>query len=599
MATFFNRLTPVGRLAIVAGIVALLWGAKWLVIDSGYLLKKETIASQLVGKVNLPDIGRSGGGAAPALEMPAEGVAKNGGQEVRWLLWAWNAQMGLLFSNGGAHTTEGSQMAKNGVNLHITRQDDVPQMQGELLKFAKSYKDNPQTTDGAQFVSIMGDGAAAFLAGVNPELERLGAEYRAQIIYTCGKSLGEDKFMGLQNWKDNPQSAKGGVCATVLRDGDWNIVVKWCSDNNIKINPDEKTYDPNAMNFVAADTYLDAAEKYINGFSEEREVVKDGARTGVKQKIVVNGVSTWTPGDVNVAQKKGGLVSIVSTKEYRSQMPCVVIGIKKYMEDNRKTVESMIDAIGKGGDMVIAYPQALEKAAEISATVYKEQDAAYWLKYYKGISEKDKQNNDVELGGSGVHNLADNAELFGLNAGSVNSVEIVYDLFGNIVTKMYPKLVPSFPKSADVIDVSYLKNVVAKAGNTGIAAEKTSFKPNETVKQKVSEKAWSIEFPSGGNTITPAAAQQLTALFNDLVVANGLKVEIHGHTDNAGTADANMSLSEKRAFAVQQWLEKKSSTNFPQGRCKVIAHGQTEPLAPNDTPEGKAKNRRVTIVLGK
>jgi OmpA-OmpF porin, OOP family len=577
----------------------LLWLAKWLVADSGYVLKPTTVAATEIGQTALPEVKAAMGGAVPALAMPSDALAKNDAPEVRWLLWAWNAQMGLMFANGGAHTTTGSMMAKNGVNLYLSRQDDVPQMQAALIKFANEYKKNQATTEGAQFVTIMGDGAAAFLAGVNPELERLGNEYRAQIIYTCGKSLGEDKFMGLPVWKENPQAAKGAVCAAVLRDGDWNIVIKWCGDNGIKVNPDEKTYDPDAMNFVAADNYLDAGEKYINGYSEDREVVKNGTRTGAKQKIAVNGVATWTPGDVNVAEKKGGLVSIVSTKEYRSQMPCVVIGIKKYMEDNRKMVENMIEAIGKGGDQVKAYPQALDKAGEISAKVYNEADKAYWVKYYKGTQAADKKNMVVDLGGSTVHNLADNLEIFGLNAGSTNSVQIVYKLFGDIVVKLYPKLVPSYPSADDVIDVSYLKNIASRTGASSLTADKPTFHADQNVTQKVSEKAWSIEFGSGTDKLSGDAEKQLQSLFNDLVVANGLKVEVHGHTDNAGNADANMALSEKRAFAVKKWLESKSATNFPEGRIGVHAHGSTNPLVPNDSPANKAKNRRVTIVLGK
>ncbi len=59
-----------------------------------------------------------------------------------------------------------------------------------------------------------------------------------------------------------------------------------------------------------------------------------------------------------------------------------------------------------------------------------------------------------------------------------------------------------------------------------------------------------------------------------------------------------MQLSEDRAFAVKTWLEQQSPANFPQGRVRVFAHGPTQPLAPNTTPDGRAKNRRVEIVLG-
>jgi OmpA-OmpF porin, OOP family len=561
-------------------------------------LKKNEISSQEVGKIDLPDAPKNASTAVPQADMPSDKPASLSTPALRWQLWAWNAQMGLMFANGGANTTENSLMAKNGVNLALTRQDDVPQMQASLIKFANEYKSNPATTEGTQFVSIMGDGAPAFLAGLQPELEKIGPEYKAQIIYTCGKSLGEDKLMGPQAWKENPQTAKGGLCAAYLRDGDWNIVVKWCGDNGIKVNPDEKTYDPEAMNFYSADSYIDASQKYISDYSEDRPVVINGNATGETKKVAINSVATWTPGDVMIAEKKGGLVSIVSTKEYRSQMPCVVIGIKKHMEDNRKTVENMIDAIAKGGDQVKSYSVALKKAGEISAKVYNEETGEYWVKYYNGVTEADKQGKVVELGGSRVHNLGDNLELFGMGQGSTNVFKIVYTVFGDIAKKLYPKLMPNYPSADEVIDLSYIKNVAARTTNMA-SADKVTFNADDAIREKVAEKSWNIEFESGSNRLTPQAEKSLQNLFNDLVVASNLKVEVHGHTDNAGDPNKNMQLSEDRAFAVKQWLEKKSSSNFPDGRVSIIAHGQMTPLVSNGTPEGKAKNRRVTIVMGK
>ena len=91
----------------------------------------------------------------------------------------------------------------------------------------------------------------------------------------------------------------------------------------------------------------------------------------------------------------------------------------------------------------------------------------------------------------------------------------------------------------------------------------------------------------------------MNTLFNDLVVASNLRVEVHGHTDNVGDANGNMKLSEDRAFAVKQWLEKKSPSNFPAGRISIVAHGQMNPEVPNATPAGRARNRRVTIIMGK
>lgn len=594
-----SRLTSFGKLTITFLIVGAIFGIYKFLQLEGYINPRNTRESQIIEKVDLPDAPRNASSTVSPAAIPSSRPAKLSSPEVRWLLWAWNAQMGLMFANGGAETTEGSLMASKDVNLKITRQDDVSQMQANLLKFAEQYKNNPKTANsGTHFVSIMGDGAAAFLAGVNPQLEKLGKDYRAQVIYTCGRSLGEDKFMGPPSWKQNPQAARGGVCTAVLRDGDWNIVIKWCADNGIPVNSDETTYDPEAMNFIAADTYLDASEKYINGYTEERDEVKDGKRTGKKAKINVSAVTTWTPGDVMIAQKKGGLVSIVSTREYRSQMPCVVIGIKKWMEDNHKTVENMIEAIAAGGDQVKSYSPSLKKAAEISASVYKEESAEYWEKYYTGVVETDKKGLEVELGGSRVNNLADNLEIFGLNPGSTNIFDIVYTTFGDIVQRLYPKLVPSYPPAKDITNLTFLRNVANRAGTNIASADQATFNADDNIRQTVAKKSWSIAFETGKSSFSAAAERELERLFNDLVIASNLKVEIHGHTDNVGDFNSNMQLSERRAFAIKQWLEKKSPNNFPPERTSVKAFGSTNPLEPNETAEGRARNRRVEIIMG-
>ncbi|RYF49558.1 MAG: OmpA family protein, partial [Cytophagaceae bacterium] len=267
-------------------------------------------------------------------------------------------------------------------------------------------------------------------------------------------------------------------------------------------------------------------------------------------------------------------------------------------EDNRPVVENIIDAIAKGGDQVKSYSAALNKAGEISAAVYKEETGPYWVKYYNGVSQADKQGQVVELGGSRVHNLGDNLELFGMGQGSTNVYKIVYTLFGDVTKQLYPKLMPTYPAADEVIDLSYLKAVAGRT-TTIAEADKLTFNADDGIREKVAEKSWNIEFLSGSNKLTPASQKVLQSLFNDLVVASNLRVELHGHTDNLGDAAKNRQLSEDRAFAVKQWLEAKSATNFPDGRIAVIAHGSDNPLVPNSTPVGRAKNRRVTVVMGK
>jgi OmpA-OmpF porin, OOP family len=472
-----------------------------------------------------------------------------------------------------------------------------------LVTFASELqRGESQPRGGAHFIAIMGDSSGAYLKGLNDQLARLGPEYTAKVVGSAGYSRGEDKFMGPPEWRQNPAASRGGVVAGVLRDGDWNIAQKWLGDNGLCNNPDETTYDPNCLNWVAAADYTDAAEKYIADYCENRPVVNRGQRTGDSQRVCVNGVVTWTPGDVTVAQKKGGLVSIVSTKEYSSQMPNVIIGIDKWMQDNRPVVEGMLSAIFEGSDQVRSNPQAFRHAAQVSADAYQEDgaDAAYWQRYFNVVNERDAKGLTVELGGSAVNNLADNMLLFGLAEGSSNLFGATYRVFGDIVVAQYPDLVPSYPKVEQILDTSYFEGIARRAGptTTAVAAAKPTFEATAPVREVVSRRAWNITFDSGRATFTPSAERELDQLLRDLLVAGGAVVEVHGHTDSAGNPQANMSLSEERAFAVKSWLERQSPVNFPEGRVRVFSHGQENPVAPNSTEEGRARNRRVEIVIG-
>ncbi len=602
------RIKPMGKIVIFILAVGVAFGGYRLWQRYGDTLMPEAkgTGSLVPNKADLPSSSTSevsSTGSGGSVTLPGRDPGATGKPEVRLLGYAWNAQMGMLFANGGPQATAGSLMAKHGVNFKWSRQDDNGKLTEALVTFATELsRGNSNPTKGAHFVTIMGDGGAAFIKGLNDSLKRIGPEYQAKIVGAAGYSRGEDKFMGPPEWKANPSACRGGVVAGVLRDGDWNIAQKWLGDNGLRTNPNEKTWDPDALNWVNANDYIDAAQKYIAGYSEDRKVVRNGKPTGETKRVTINAVVTWTPGDVTVAQKKGGLASIVSTKEYSSQMPCVIIGIDKWCKQNRSTVEGMLMAIAEGGDAVKSNQAALHRAAEISADVYKEQgsDASYWEKYYKGTQEKDATGLPVDLGGSSVNNLADMLVAFGLVPGSANAVAATYKVFGDIVVAQYPQFVPSYPPAAAVIDTSYLSGIAKNAAPaaTAVASAKPTFEARVPVKQVVSRRAWNIRFQTGQATFTPDAARELEKLKRDLLVASGTVVEVHGHTDNVGNPASNMNLSESRAFAVKKWLEKQSPVNFPQGRVRVFAHGQQNPVAENSTESGRAQNRRVEIILG-
>lgn len=583
------KLKTAPKLLVIALIVGGVAFAVNKAYDSGYFNSKPIQAASVPTAVDLPTASQGAGTGTSAVNI----AAATGTYTAKMLVLPWNATMGLQFANGDVTTAPGSLMDKHGVKLTLERQDDYSQMIAQQVAFAKQVAaGTANPTDGAAFVSIMGDGFPQYAASVEAALQKLGQS--AEVIGSVGYSRGEDKCMLPPEVKVDPSKAKGSLIAAVIRDGDWDICVKWAGDNGIRVNPDLKTYDPDAMNFVGVDAFTDADAKLIAGYSENRPVVQNGKLTGEKRNITVNGTATWTPGDVKVAKEKGGVVAIASTKEYIYQMPAIIIGNKQWDAANPGYVQNMLAAALEGGEQVRQNDQALTLGSEVSAKVYKEQTGPYWKKYYLGTVENDKTGQPVQLGGSTTSGLADNAFLFGLN-GNDNLYKRVYNVFGKIDHDLYPDDFPTLLPYESVVNTTYLQSLLSKATTLAQPAAPI-YSSAAAVTGTFAKKSWNISFQTGKATFAAGATEQLDDLLNQLAVS-GLTVQINGYTDNVGNPDSNLQLSKARAEAVKAWILANASSSFPSDRVRTRAFGDADPVADNSTASGRAQNRRVDILL--
>lgn len=99
-----------------------------------------------------------------------------------------------------------------------------------------------------------------------------------------------------------------------------------------------------------------------------------------------------------------------------------------------------------------------------------------------------------------------------------------------------------------------------------------------------------IFFHTGSYELLPESKAELQKLIDFLNLNPTLVIEISGHTDNVGSAEMNKKLSEARASEVYKYLE---NHRIAASRMKFAGYGLTQPIAPNDTPEGRALNRRT------
>lgn len=103
-----------------------------------------------------------------------------------------------------------------------------------------------------------------------------------------------------------------------------------------------------------------------------------------------------------------------------------------------------------------------------------------------------------------------------------------------------------------------------------------------------------ILFATNSASVNPAIYGDLNAVAQNLNRYPNSKVQVVGHTDNTGTAALNADLSVRRANAVVSVLR---GAGVASTRLFPVGMGETQPIASNLTPEGRAQNRRVEIII--
>jgi peptidoglycan-binding protein ArfA len=103
-----------------------------------------------------------------------------------------------------------------------------------------------------------------------------------------------------------------------------------------------------------------------------------------------------------------------------------------------------------------------------------------------------------------------------------------------------------------------------------------------------------IYFGNDGVSLTPADTQSLTQVADKLKGCPNARVTINGYTDNSGSDSVNVPLSTQRATAVAEFL---ASHGVAADHVVAKGLGSANPIGPNDSPDGRAKNRRAEIVV--
>jgi OOP family OmpA-OmpF porin len=595
--TFMEGIILVAVLAVVLGGVY--WFAPGLRVTGAKQLKSLTMNSDDINNVS----------TTSQLSLPTEIVSTKAVNQglVRIAEYAWNANAGMIVSNGGPRTTKGSLMEAAGINLEIVRQDQVGELRNMQIKFVEEYSKGtefPVSEKSCFAVSIMGDGAVFYQSTTQEALDaKFGkGKFHVQNIGAIGLSFGEDKVIGPKIWKENPKSMLGCVISSVVGDGDFIVAINYAFANNLKVNTDVTTYDAEAVNFVPSkdDDFINSVKELIQsqnaGYTVPLKEVVNGKLTGKTINHKIDGATTWTPGDKMAFDALTGFTDVISTKDFNNQMAASIIVVKEWALAHEKIVNQILKQSYVAGNQIKQYDDWAVKASEDVAATYKlgiANEPKYWYDLFKG-QKGTKDGLDYNIGGSKVFNYADAMTYFGLGSDGVNRYKAVYNQVSTYLTELNPCDFNSVCKTGvvpyeDAVNLYFLKSINdIDAGK----AEKIDYTANKTA--VLADANWNINFNTGSIQIGDKN-KDLETIYNLLIQAENTKLKIIGFTDNVGNPASNLELSKGRAESVKTYLTNKGVS---KDRFQLIdGKGQDEPVASNKTAEGKAKNRRVEIAL--
>jgi NitT/TauT family transport system substrate-binding protein len=300
------------------------------------------------------------------------------------------------------------------------------------------------------------------------------------------------------------------------------------------------------------------------------------------KKQQVDAAVVWSPDDADCISKVSGSKVLQSTKQASYIISDVFIAKKDYVEKNREKLTRLFEGWMIG-------------AAEINTSEIAKQKAAQILS--EGLQQP------VDFCMQAINNVrlctyGDNINFFHLNA---NYTGITGEDIYNKMSVKYAKIgyetanIPSWRltgNSSLIASVNLTGPENAAEGSVKFGQATASAQSAEAI----SSKAVRISFPSGSYQLDENTKYIIDNEFLDIARMFGnARIRIEGNTDNTGSAAINKTISYNRAKAVADYLVRQHK--FDPNRFVIVGNGPDNPVADNNTEEGRAKNRRTDFQL--
>ncbi len=195
------------------------------------------------------------------------------------------------------------------------------------------------------------------------------------------------------------------------------------------------------------------------------------------------------------------------------------------------------------------------------------------------------------LSGLKLTTYADNAQFYGLTGGKAH-----YDTLFETAFVIWRKkgLVTRSVEAKDWVDTRFLNSLAASYGTQKVEEPKIAAKAPSANDRAIINKQIEVHFTPGSDEIMPGSFFVLDSLGDTMTSFGNTYLRVEGNTDATGSPTKNMTLSERRALAVKNYIVK-TFPNIDPNRFQTIGRGSTNPVADNSSEAGRQLNRRTEI----
>jgi outer membrane protein OmpA-like peptidoglycan-associated protein/ABC-type amino acid transport substrate-binding protein len=287
----------------------------------------------------------------------------------------------------------------------------------------------------------------------------------------------------------------------------------------------------------------------------------------------VDAAVTWEPDLSGAVASRGDEAHIlVSTTAASNIIADTLVARQDLIDQHPETVRDFVHGWLEGIEMMKADP----------ASSYEVVGRALKL---------DGETVSGMLSGLKLTTYADNAQFYGLAGGKAH-----YETLFNTAFVIWRKkgLVTRAVEARDWADPRFLSALASQYPGQQVEEPKIAAKPPAKTDRAIINKQIQIHFTPGSDEIMPGSYFVLDALGDTMTSFGNTYLRVEGNTDSTGSATTNLTLSDRRAIAVKNYIVK----NFPNiepARFQTIGRGSSNPLSTNETEAGRQLNRRTDI----